>query len=212
MRSFRRLRIPLAALVAAFACAQFFPATSSSFTDSTASSGNTVTAAADWTAPSIASVVLQKTKGGVVNKFNAGETFYIYASVTDSGNPASGVGTITASTTNIATVSSAALTAGSWTVNGTSYNHRTAQLTAKSTLTSTTYSYSLSVSDAASNGPATANGSVASSNATFAPTSFLSTNVARRARSSPPTGQPSPTTARRTPRRSTPAGTAARDR
>jgi hypothetical protein len=178
MRSSRPLRILLAALVAVFACAQLFGATTSSFTDSTASAGNTVTAAADWSAPVISSVVLQKSKGGVVNKFNASETFYIYASVADSGNPAAGVGTITASTSSLTTASSATLSAGSWTVNGTTYNYRTNQLTAKSSLSSTTYSYSLSVSDAASNGPATQSASVVSSNASFAPSSVLTTNVA----------------------------------
>lgn len=178
MRSSRRLQIPLAAVVVAFACAQLFPATSSSFTDATASSGNQVTAAADWTAPTISSVVLQKSEGGVTNKFHAGETFYVYASVADTGNPAAGIGTITANTTNIATVTSATLAAGSWTVGGTAYNYRTAQLTAKSTLTSTSYTYSLSVSDSASNGPTTQTPSVTSSNAAFAPSSVLTTNVA----------------------------------
>lgn len=173
----RRLRIPLAALAAAFVCAQAIPATSSSFTDTTANSGNMVTAKADWTAPTVSSVVLQKEEGGVVNKFHANETFYIYAGVADSGNPAAGIGTITASTTNIATASSAALTSGSWTVNGTAYNYRTALLTAKSTLGSTSYSYSLSVSDTASNGPTAQAGSVTSANVTFAPSSFLTTNV-----------------------------------
>ncbi|MFL5845437.1 MAG: hypothetical protein ACJ762_12135 [Solirubrobacteraceae bacterium] len=172
-----RLPISLAAAVAvAFACAQMFPATSSSFTDTTASGGNTVTAVADWTAPTVSAVALQKAEGGDVNKFHSGETFYIYAGVADTGNPASGIGTITANTTNIATVTSAALTSGSWTVEGTTYNYRTALLTAK-TLSSTTYTYSLSVSDTATNGPTAQSGSVVSSNVTFAPTTVLSTNV-----------------------------------
>lgn len=178
MRSRPRLQIPLAALVVAFACAQLFPGTSSSFTNSTANGTNTVTAAADWTAPSITAAVLQKSKGGVVNKFHKSETFYIYANVTDSGNPSAGIGTVTASTSNLTTASSATLSAGSWTVGGTAYNYRTSQLTAKSTLSSTTYSYSLSVSDSGGNGPATQAGSVTSSNASFAPSSVLTTNVA----------------------------------
>lgn len=177
MRSRRSLRIGTATAVAVFACAQLLGATTSSFSDSTASSGNAVTAAADWTAPTISAVVLQKSEGGVINKFHANETFYIYASVADTGNPAAGIGTITATTTNIATVSSATLTSGSWTVSGTAYNYRTALLTAKSTLLSQSYSYSLSVSDSAGNGPTTSSPNVTSSNVTLAPSSFLTTNV-----------------------------------
>jgi hypothetical protein len=177
MKFSRIPRFGLAAVVAAFACAQLFPATSSSFTNGTSMSGNTVTAAADWTAPTISAVVLQKSEGGAVNKFHASETFYIYANAADSGAPAAGLGTITANTTSIATVNSATLSAGSWTVAGTSYGYRSPQLTAKSTLGSTSYSYSVSVSDTASNGPTTSSPSVTSSNVTFAPTSFLTSNV-----------------------------------
>jgi chitinase len=169
----------MVAVAATFACAQFLGVTTSSFSDSTANSGNTVTASADWTAPTISSVILQKAEGGVTNKFHPSDTFYVYAAVADTGNPAAGIGTITASTTNIATVSSATLTTtgGPWTVGGTSYNYRTAVLTAKSTLTTQSYSYSLSVSDSAGNGPATSSPTVASSTAAFAPSSFLTTNV-----------------------------------
>jgi hypothetical protein len=159
-------------VVAVFACAQFLGGTTSSFSDTTASTGNTVTASADWTAPTISAVVLQKSEGGVINNFHANETFYIYASVADTGNPAAGIGTITANTTNIATVSSETLTSGSWTVSGTTYNYRTALLTAKSTLLSQSYSYSLSVSDSAGNGPTTSSPNVTSSNVTLAPSSF----------------------------------------
>lgn len=180
MRKFRRAPgIALATLVAAFACAQFFPATSSSFTNNTTNGGNTVTAAADWTAPAISAAVLQKAEGGVVNKITPSGTFYLYASVADSGNPASGVGTLTASTSNIATVASATLTTtgGPYTVGGTSYNYRSALLTAKSTLSTTTYTYTLSVSDTAGNGPTTSSPTISASTASFAPSSFLTSNV-----------------------------------
>lgn len=180
MRKFRRAPgIALATFVAAFACAQLFPATSSSFTDDTTNGGNTITAAADWTAPSISAAVLQKAQGGVVNKITPSGTFYLYASVADSGNPASGVGTLTATTSNIATVSSATLTTtgGPYTVGGTSYNYRSALLTAKSTLTTTSYTYTLSVSDTAGNGPTTSSPSISASTASFAPSSFLLSNV-----------------------------------
>lgn len=178
MRSSRRLQVALAAVVAAFACAQLVPATFSSFTDATASSGNTITAAADWTAPSIAASVLQKSDGGTVNKFHAGETFYLYASAADTGNPAAGLGALTAITSTIATVSATTLTAGSYTVAGTAYNYRSPLLTAKSTLSSTSYSYSLSVSDTASNGPTTSSGTVVSDNTAFNVSSYVATNVA----------------------------------
>lgn len=174
-------RLPVsiaAALAVAFACAQLFPATSSSFTDSTANGPNTVTAVADWTAPTVASVITQKAEGGAINKMKSGGTFYIYADIADSGNPSAGLGTMTASTANIATVTSATLTAGSWTVSGTTYDARSPLLTVKSGLNSGTFTYSISVSDAATNGPTARSGSITTDTSAFNVSSVSTVNVA----------------------------------
>jgi hypothetical protein len=178
MRSRRSLRILFAAVAALVACAQFLPGTSSSFTAATANSGNSVTAKADWTAPTISATAVRKAAGGVTNKLGQGETFYVYANAADTGNPASGLGTVTASVTNVATVATATMTAGSYTVGAATYGFRTALLTAKATLATGTYAYSISVSDTAGNGPSTLAGSVSVDNTAFAPSSFLTTNVA----------------------------------
>src|SRR3954468_17365774 len=150
MRFMRAARIELAALAALFACAQFLPATSSSFSATTSLSGNSLAAGPDWAPPTVTATAIQKTAGGLYdNSIKQGGTFYVYANVTDTGNPSSGISTVTASVANVATVSSAALTAGSYTVNGTSYNYRSGSLTAKNPLTTNSYSYSVSATDGA---------------------------------------------------------------
>jgi hypothetical protein len=145
MRSFRRLRLPVAAFAAAaFACAQAIPATSSSFTATTGNSGNLITAASSWGPPTVGTRVAQKSLGGAANSIRPGGTFYVYANVTDTDT----ISSVTASVANIATVSSASMTAGSYTVAGTSYNYRSALLTAKSTLSTTSYTWSLTATNA----------------------------------------------------------------
>lgn len=168
MRRFRRAPgITLALLVAAFAGAQFFPATSSSFSGDTSNSGNTVSAAADWVGPTVTATVLQKSTGGTVDAVRQGATFYVYANATDSGNPASGVASVTASVGTIATVSSAAMTSGSWTVGGTTYGWRSALLTAKSPLASGSYSWSAGATDSGGNAGSATSDSVSVDNTSF---------------------------------------------
>jgi hypothetical protein len=107
------------------------PAALASFT-STTSAANSLTAAADWTAPSVSGTVVAKATGGyLAGSIKPNGTYYVYANVADSGNPASGISTvktdesaITSGQTNVS------LTAGSYSVNGVSYNYRTALQTA----------------------------------------------------------------------------------
>ena len=168
MRSLRRApSIALALLVAAFACAQLFPTTSSSFSATASNTGNTVTAAADWVGPTVTATVLQKSTGGTVDTIKQGATFYVYANATDSGNPASGVASVTASVTNIATVATAAMTSGSWSVGGTTYGWRSAALTAKATLATGSYSWSATATDANSNTGSATTDTIAVDNAAF---------------------------------------------
>ena len=169
MRSRRTLHVCLAAIAALVACAQFLPGTSSSFTASTSNSGSSVTAAPDWTAPTVGTMAIQKAEGGIADTIRQGGTFYVYANASDTGNPASGVAGVTANVSNIATVSSASMTSGSYTVGSTSYGYRSSLLTAKATLASGNYSYSATATDSAGNGPGTAaSATVAVDNTTFA--------------------------------------------
>ena len=154
-----------------FAGSQLFGATTSSFSDTTATSGNTISAAADWTPASISATVVQKSEGGMVDKIRRSGTFYVYANVSDVGG-----GSVTASVTNIATAASAPMTAGSWTVAGATYNFRTALLTAKSTLNTQSYSLSVTANDGV-NTPVNVSDTVSASTATFAPSAISTTNV-----------------------------------
>src|SRR4051812_41078332 len=176
MGSRRTLRVCLAAIVALVALAQFLPGTSSSFTAATSNSGNSATAAPDWTGPTVSASKIQKSEGGITSTIRQGGTFYVYANVSDTGNPASGVASVTASVDNIATVATASMTSGSYTVGGTSYGYRTALLTAKSTLTSGSYSYSISGTDAASNAGSAASASVTVDNTAFDGDNFVWTD------------------------------------
>jgi hypothetical protein len=113
------------------------PAALAAFT-STTSAANTVATAADWIAPSVSSTVIAKQTGYLAGSIKQGGTYYVYANVADSGNPPSGISTvktdesaITSGQTNVT------LTAGSYSVNGVTYNYRTALQTASSPISGT---------------------------------------------------------------------------
>lgn len=116
------------------------------------SAANTITAAADFRAPTSTATAIAKTTGGVSGFIRKSGTYYVYANVADTGNPASGVSTVTA---NVSTVTAgqtlAALATGAFSVNGVSYNRRTAALTADSTLAAGTATFSLTMIDLAGN-------------------------------------------------------------
>jgi hypothetical protein len=122
------------------------------FTAKTPSAGNTITAAADFRAPTASASVIAKTAGGIVGQIKKGGTYYVYANATDTGNPASGVSTVTANVNTITSGSTAAaLSAGSFSAGGVSYGYRSAALTAGSSLAAGSYSYSLTLKDVAGN-------------------------------------------------------------
>lgn len=122
------------------------------FTAKTPSSGNSITAAADFRAPTAGGSAIAKTAGGIAGQIKKGGTYYVYANATDTGNPASGVSTVTANVNTITSGSTAvALSAGSFSAGGVSYGYRSAALTAGSTLAAGSYSYSLTLKDVAGN-------------------------------------------------------------
>ncbi|HET7444624.1 MAG TPA: hypothetical protein VFJ57_08200 [Solirubrobacterales bacterium] len=121
-------------------------------TKAASSASNTITAATDFRAPTASAATIGKTPGGIDGLIKKSGTYYVYASVTDTGNPASGIASVTA---NVSTITSgqtaAALTAGTYTADGASYNYRSASLTAGSTLAAGSLSYSLTLKDTAGN-------------------------------------------------------------
>lgn len=122
------------------------------FTAKTPSSGNSITAATDFRAPTASASVIAKTAGGIVGQIKKSGTYYVYANATDTGNPASGVSTVTANVNTITSGSTAvALGAGSFSAGGVSYGYRSAALTAGSTLAAGSLSYSLTLKDVAGN-------------------------------------------------------------
>jgi hypothetical protein len=118
------------------------------FTATSSSPGNKVTSAADWDPPTASSSVIGKTQGGIPGFIHQGGTYNVYSNVTDAGNPASGVASVTGNLATITTGQSAApLALGSFAIGGQSYSYRTANLTANATLAAGTYSYSLTSTD-----------------------------------------------------------------
>jgi hypothetical protein len=155
----RRRKVIAGALVV-FALGLVVGATGSTFSAFSGTTANPTSFSSnpDWTAPTVTASKIGKATGGTPaggrpGAVKTGGTYYAYANVTDSGNPASGVNTVTADLSGLSgsTKSAQALTAtgGPWTVDGTTYNYRTA-----STLTVTgaasSFNYPVTVVDKAS--------------------------------------------------------------
>jgi hypothetical protein len=120
------------------------------FFSTTSNGANSWTTDTDWTAPTGSSVIARSgaTTGGSISQ---GATYFVYADVTDTGNPAAGVGSVTANVSNISTgQTSVTLTTagGPWTIDGTIYPYRSVSLTADNPLAGGTKSYTLTMTDA----------------------------------------------------------------
>ena len=136
-------------LISLAACVLAVGLSAASFTDSEQNTLS-VSAAADWTAPTVEESAIVRTGGSVSGYVKASGTYYVYANVSDSGNPASGVASVKANVTNITSgQSSVTLTAGSYTAGGISYKYRSAQLTASNV--SGTKTYTVTPTDSAGN-------------------------------------------------------------
>lgn len=132
-------------LVAAFAGVAY-----AIFTKSKTVPSNAFTTAADWTAPIVSNSVIAKTTGYSTGYIKQGGTYYVYANVSDNGNPPVGISTVTANVSTITTGQTAAsLSAGSFTAGGVSYNYRSGSLAANSSLSAGSYTYSLTSTDTA---------------------------------------------------------------
>jgi hypothetical protein len=158
-----RKRVRSIALITAFGVALGIGGgvTYAAFSSTTSNGANTLATAPDWTAPTGTTVIATSgsTTSGTINPSAA---YYVYANVTDTGNPASGIATVTANVTNITTgQTAAALTTagGPFTIDGTSYAYRSSSLTANAGLTAGSKAFTLAITDNAGN-VGSANGSV----------------------------------------------------
>jgi hypothetical protein len=145
-------RVLLVAMLTALLAGLAAGTTLSAFTSETDNSSNVVTAADDFRAPTISAEVVGKSTGGTTGYIKQGASYYVYANVTDTGNPASGIASVSADVSNLTTgATSVALVAGSYSAGGTSYNYRSALQTANGTLSEGAKSFTVSSSDNASN-------------------------------------------------------------
>ncbi|MFN8217685.1 MAG: hypothetical protein U0R71_13920 [Solirubrobacterales bacterium] len=141
------------------------------------SAGNVVAAAPDFVAPKVTATTIAKTTGYSAGYVKKGGTYYVYANVEDKGNPASGVSTVTANVSSLTSGQTAvALSAGSFTAEGVTYNMRSASLTAGSTLVEGTYSYALTTTDLAGNTATTSGLTVQVDNLAISAANLQTTN------------------------------------
>lgn len=114
------------------------------------SQGDSATAELTVNRPAVSAAAIAKSAGGVSGAIKHGGTYYVYANVTGSGTPPAGLGSLSADVGAITSGQrAAALSAGSYTVDGQSYDYRSAQLTAKSTLAAGTSSFTVKLTDSA---------------------------------------------------------------
>lgn len=147
-----RIRAQIAlSLLALAACVLAVGFSAASFTD-TVQNPQAASAIADWVGPSASTSVIAKTPGAVSGYIKETGSYFVYANVADSGNPASGIASVTANVSSITTGQTAVpLVAGSYSAGGVSYNYRSAELKAKSSLSAGTKTYALTMEDVAKN-------------------------------------------------------------
>jgi hypothetical protein len=145
-------RAALAVLALCAACQATLGGTLSAFNFSLTTPSASFTAAADWTAPTASAAVIGRTTAYYTGYIKQDASYYVYANVTDTGSPASGIESVTA---NVDTTTSAhpavALVAGSYTAAGVAYNYRSAALMANSTLAAGSYAFTIASTDKAAN-------------------------------------------------------------
>jgi hypothetical protein len=120
------------------------------FSASTVSAGNEVRSAPDFVAPLTSAATVQKATGGTPGFVRSGSSYRIFAAVTDSGRPSSGIAQVSTGTNG--GVTGTALTAGTYpAVGGVTYTHRSAQQTF-GTIPAGTYGFAMGATDGAGNG------------------------------------------------------------
>ncbi len=131
------------------------------FGGQTSNDGNSIKAADDFRPPLVTDVAVGKTAGSATGFVKQGGGYHVYANVNaDTGNPASGIASVTADVRNLTTGATAvSLVAGTYSAGGVSYGYRSATaLTANPVLTEGAKSFTVTATDAAANANS-ANGS-----------------------------------------------------
>jgi hypothetical protein len=150
-----RSRLPLAVIAVLGALLAFLTVGGSVwalYSGPSTSSGNQLVAATDWVAPTASASTISKSQGGIPGFIHQGGAYSVYAAVADAGAPAGGVASVSGNLSSTTTgQTAAALSSGSFTVGGSSYGYGSASLTANSTLSAGSYTYSLTSKDAAGN-------------------------------------------------------------
>ncbi|MFZ1996380.1 MAG: hypothetical protein WAU75_19870, partial [Solirubrobacteraceae bacterium] len=114
------------------------------------SQGDSASASLTVNRPVVSGAVIAKSAGGISRAIKKGGTYYVYAAVAGSGTPPAGLGSLSADVSTITTgQTAAAMSWGSYTIDGQSYNYRSAQLTAKSTLSAGSDSFTVKLTDSA---------------------------------------------------------------
>jgi hypothetical protein len=174
----RRARaLTLAGLAALLCLAVLCGGVWAAYSGSSGSAGNELVSAPDWVAPKVSASLIGKSQGGVPGYIRQGGTYNVYANLSDSGNPASGVSSVAGSLATITTgQSAAALSAGSFAIGATAYGYRSAGLTANATLAAGAYSYSLTSKDVLGNSRVQAGFTVTVDNTAPTATEIQTTN------------------------------------
>lgn len=117
------------------------------FATSTVSAGNEYRSAPDWIAPTTVRSVFQKSQGGIPGYIRQLGGYRVFAQVTDSGNPSSGITSVISDGGDGAE----ALSSGTiFNVGGLDYNYRSALITAP-TVSEGTYPYTVTSTDGVPN-------------------------------------------------------------
>ena len=108
---------------------------------------------ADYEAPTVVRSEIARTTATAGGRIKANVAYYVFAQITDGGNPASGVNSANANVCNIttATCGSVALVSGSYTMSGLAYNYRSASKTSDVGLTAGSKTYTVTTDDVAGN-------------------------------------------------------------
>jgi predicted ribosomally synthesized peptide with SipW-like signal peptide len=123
----------LAALIVVGLLAGMTGGTYAAFSSTTSNNANSFGVKADYEAPTEVRSEIARTTATAGGKIKGNVAYYVYAQITDGGNPASGVNTANTNVCNITTAAcgSVALVSGSYTMSGLAYNYRSASKTSR---------------------------------------------------------------------------------
>jgi hypothetical protein len=127
--------------------------TYAAFSKTTSNPGSFVTARPDWLPPTVSATTIKKTNGYLTDYVRQGGTYHIYANASEpTSNPAAGIGSVTADVSVLTpgqTAVALSTAGGPWTVEGVSYNYRSAQMTATTPIAAGVKNWSFVATDLA---------------------------------------------------------------